>query len=176
MALKILQINIKSLVHNKNLIELYLKNENIDVAILSEVWLPENHQIKFLSFPYKKKTIRRKIPEYQLPECDHMEAAEMEIVNTICKLRLVTFYLPEANATTTKTSIKNLIDRYSNTDNVIIAGDVNAHHPMWNLTGKTNPRGCTVAEVICDSDLFILNTGEHTFRQNYITTDNMNRL
>lgn len=96
MALKILQINIKSLVHNRNLIENYMETENIHIAILSEVWLPENYNIKFNKYNmYANCRTRvlgtvaflvekRFVAKYQ--SISHsgstIEAAEIEMVNT----------------------------------------------------------------------------------------------
>lgn len=48
--LKLIQHNSKSLNANKDLIEVYLENKKIDIAILSEIWLKPEHLTKFKNY------------------------------------------------------------------------------------------------------------------------------
>lgn len=46
----------------------------------------------------------------------------------------------------------------------IIAGDINAHNPLWDYDGKLDNKGSIIADIILNSNFMILNTGEHTFQ------------
>ena len=48
--LKILQLNVRSLIPKKDIIEHYLEIHQIDVAILSETWLKSDSVIKFRNY------------------------------------------------------------------------------------------------------------------------------
>lgn len=158
--------------------------ENIDMAMISEIKLADEYNYKINFTNYNMFTnvsengliatrgvaflVRKKfVTKFKKINGNTMEAAELEITNAKKKLKLVTFYLPETTVATAGNEVKSLINKYRGQNSVIIAGDVNAHHPIWNKTGKIDGKGKVIAEAITDSQFFVLNTGEHTFQQNY---------
>lgn len=46
--------------------------------------------------------------------------------------------------------------------NTILGGDINAYHELWDDKNITNSKGRIIAELINNTELIILNTGEHT--------------
>lgn len=48
--IKIVHFNIRSLRTGKNMLEHYLNNENVDIAMLSEHWLKPNEKINISNY------------------------------------------------------------------------------------------------------------------------------
>lgn len=186
MELKILQINIRSLVQNKNILEIYLERENIDVAILCEICIPDEHTIPLTFSKYNfyanirenalrasggvgfliKKHFVVKFKKFNLSNV--IEAAEIEVVNSIRKVKIVSFYVSDRNGSVSeiKANFELLINKYNGLNNVLMAGDANGWHPLWNKNGDINGKGREIANCICNSEFIVLNTGEHTYQIN----------
>lgn len=54
---------------------------------------------------------------------------------------------------------------YENDTNVLLAGDHNTHHPLWNDEIRNNRKGIILADIISDSNFVVLNDGSHTYEQ-----------
>lgn len=126
MHIKILQINIRSLTHNKNILEVFMEKEGVDICILSEVWLKAKQYVKFtnynlfvnprdsthpsggVAFLIKKSLITNFT---LINDVSPMEAAEIEILNTGTQYIMATFYMPEANPNVMKNSMKKIIGK-----------------------------------------------------------------
>lgn len=62
---------------------------------------------------------------------DPIEAIECEITNSPLKLKIISIYIPPNIASDIiKNNFKNLLNKYNNLPNVLIAGDINAHHGL----------------------------------------------
>lgn len=82
-------------------------------------------------------------------------------------LQIVSVYLPSNtnyNTSHINSKFKSLVDHYNNIENTIIAGDINAHNPIWESNHITDTRGDAFAEKFLDSNLIILNNGDHTYQ------------
>ena len=68
----------------------------------------------------------------QLTEFDNLKKENKEIGISVIKITLINLY----NSPTTHLS-KDLLDLISSYKNVILVGDFNAHHPLWDQHLKT---------------------------------------
>lgn len=179
MSLKILQINIRGIKCNLLSLNSFLSNNNIDVAFISEMKLKQGEKIHLRNYNafYKyndqndgsrglltlsKKNLITKHQSFTnvLP----IEALETEIVNLSAKIKVLSIYIPaEADIALVKRVYGDFVSKYDGLDNVLIVGDYNAHHPLWNRSGKTDRRGVIMADIITNSNLVILNDGSHTY-------------
>lgn len=192
MDIKILQINIRGLSNNKLLLEDFLNNENIDVAILSEIKMNNKSKINIKNYQIhtnfktnndddsypsggvailikKKFTVIATELDNYLP----IEAIKIKITNTKNTLSIVSIYIPDSSIigiNVLRSKFKNLLHEHHGVSNLIIAGDFNAHHSMWNLTDKIDDRGVAISELISDSDFLVRNNGDHTFFRMYAGT------
>lgn len=183
MDLRILQINIKSLNNNKINLQNFLCNKNIDVLILCETWLLKNEFVNFFDFNaihfpredgyggvsiYTRKQYTTNFKF--LSDISPIEALEVELTNIRRKIKIISIYIPQQryiNNTTLKLKFGNLLQKYINHNNIIIAGDINAHNALWNDGNNNNSRGNLIADIITNSNFTILNDGSHTFEMFY---------
>lgn len=66
----------------------------------------------------------------------------------------------------TKLDMTTIINKLQNNQLTLLAGDINAHHPMWEDNCRNiDQLGYDISEIITNSEFCLLNTGTHT-RQN----------
>lgn len=177
--LKVIQINIRSLYSNKNLLEYLLNKEDIDVVLLSETWL-KNEEFNISGYNIhlcnridgyggvavmvKKKYISKKITYNH-----NIEPIEHVWVEVLCQNKTFNFssiYIPpNVNLDIIKPKFETYIDSIQHKTRMIFGGDINAYHPLWDNDDKTNGRGSALADIISNSHFRIMNNGRPT-RQN----------
>lgn len=178
MELKMMQHNIRSIKSNKDMLEQHLLINDIDIALLGEIWLKPEENIHIKDYTFNstkradgyggvailiKKNIKHKLINNN-NKFDPIEIAEIETTNLKKNLTLVSIYIPpNINIKLLKKKFNELITNYNNKTNVIIAGDVNAHNELWEMDSINNRAGETIAQIVLDSNFIVLNTGEHTY-------------
>lgn len=176
---KILQINIKSININKPLIEHYINKHQIEIILLQETWLKAEEKIDisgFNSFNHNRKngyggvsilTHKKFLTKsYNLNTFKPIEAIETQICNNNQNFTFTSIYIPpNTNNNVIKKHLEKLLNKYDNVNNVIIGGDINAHHYMWNNFNKIDERGSIIADIINNSKFHLLNDGNPTFFQ-----------
>lgn len=159
------------------MLEHYLNKENVDIAMLSEHWLKPNEQINISNFKISTYcringhggvafVINNKITykETKMKNYLPIETIEIETQNLEKNLILISIYIPpNTNFNLTKKQFKNLINDYNQKNNVLIAGDINAHHHLWEYNSKPDNRGIAIADILNTSNFVTLNNGEHTY-------------
>lgn len=181
MDLHLLQINIKSLKNNKINVENFLSSCHCDILVFCETWLTVDDIINFKNFDAhhnaridgyggvsvytnKKFVCKSKV----LSDVSPIEAIEVDILNTQRKVKVVSFYIPpNMDNNIAKTKFSKLVNKYTGQSNVILAGDINAHHTLWNGGIRSNTRGDNFCEIINMSNFSVLNDGSYTFQQFY---------
>lgn len=183
--IKIIHFNVKSLRSSKDLLEHHLNFDNVDIAMISEHWLKPNELINIKNFKLItscrrngyggvafliKNNINFKINT--LKNYHPIETIEVETLNLTKNLVLVSIYIPSnSNIGPVKQQFKNLITDCNHKRNVLIAGDVNAHHSLWEHDSNIDRRGIVIADILNLSNFHLLNNGDHTFiKENGTTT------
>lgn len=178
--LTILQNNINSIrpVSNRSLLTKLLQKHNVDIAILSEIWLKPDENFKFTGYKFIKKTrdngyggvaflIKNEIAfqEIPLPDIQPVEAIAIKTTNTINPILFISIYIPPSPINNSQirnplSTLLNFIDQVNL--RTVLAGDFNAHHPVWNVSDKTCPRGELLLGSIENRNMVILNDGTST--------------
>lgn len=173
--LKVIQINIRSLMANKNILELYLDREEIDIVLISETWL--KNSISFSGFHVYTLNradgyggvailVKNHIFSKQINfhfSLGPVEAVQAEILINNVKYTFLSLYIPpNLNSNAIKPHLKAIFDNLNNCSNTIVGGDLNGQHPIWDNSNRINSRGYLLAELITQSHLHIINTGEMT--------------
>lgn len=175
--LNIIQLNIKSLNSSRNLLEIYLNQHQIDICILSEIWLKPDHKIYIKDYQFVSACrlqgyggvgilVKNDIKYNLLTSLDFnpIESIAIETLNLKKNLTIVSIYIPpNIRYNTINTKFKQLINHYNNKTNAFVAGDINAHNPLWESNSKNDNRGSIIADHITTSNFIVLNNGNHTF-------------
>lgn len=177
--ISIVQINIRSIISNKDILEKFLEDNNIDFVILSETWTNNENNLNFKNYKVHIKSrsdgyggvgflinnrFSAKIVNLQL-NLNKIEITEIEIWIKNIKLNLISFYNKNnSNVNEIETDFEQILNHYKNKNNVILGGDINAHHPLWEEDRRTDTLGRKIAEVITSSELVLLNDGSYTRR------------
>lgn len=174
---KILQINIRSAYINKALLEKYMMDNKIDIAILCETWTKDTNKLNFRDF---KTYIQNRPVGYggvgflvrneisvniinQTLNLTRLEVMEIEINIKTIKLRLISFYNnSNRNINLINEEFGKLLDYNKEKIKTIIAGDINAHHDIWEKERHNDSLGNKIADTITTSTFCILNDGTHT--------------
>lgn len=176
--LKILQLNIRSLVNKRDILEHYLEQNKIDIAILCETWL-KNQSITFRNFQIKTRNradgyggvaivVANNIRYSELNQKDYnvIESLELEIHSNNNIYKIISIYIrPQTPHRDLVTNFKKLLEENRHTENLIIAGDVNCHSTLWENNSTNDRKGRALAELISEEDLCVLNDGTHTYQQ-----------
>lgn len=172
-----MQINIKSLNTSKHQLDHYINKNNIDIVILSEIYLKPNHNFKIKN--YKLVTSCRafgyggvgflvkediQFTTSTLNSLLPIEALQITTTNLKDNLTLITVYIsPNRSNDEIKIKFNTLIKTFNNVQNTIIAGDINVHNPLWGRNSKLDYRGTFIADFINLSNFIVLNNGDHTY-------------
>ena len=173
--LKILQINIRSLRSNSDLLQCFLNDNNIDIAILNETWLQNGteHHIQNYKGIYKNRDdgyggvgflIKNKINIKQQElnfTLETIEAIQIQLNIGNEVWHLMGFYNPPNNNTVAQTNdLRKILNKAENMGKTIIAGDINAHSFLWGE--KNYHKGEKIAEIINNQDVKVLKNGGFT--------------
>lgn len=179
-TIKILQSNIQSLRPLETREELYtfLKKENIDIASIQEIWLKPTEEYRIKGYKIVKKCreegfggvgilIRENI-DYTvltLPQWEPIEAVAIKTKNLSTNFVIFSIYIPPDRSLCSQEQEKICeIFRYIEniTDEVILAGDFNARHPLWEKGAKPCEKGKIIFTELEKSKLVLLNDGQCT--------------
>lgn len=178
--LNILQNNINSIrpAANRSLLIHFLQSHKIDIAFLSEIWLKPTEDFNFPGYNFPKQTrdkgyggvgllIKKEInfKILKLPDIQPIEAIAIKTLNTSIPYLLISIYIPPnpINNNQIKHPIELLLN-FIDTQNIstVLAGDFNAHHPIWNNANKICSRGELLADLIENRNLIAINDGSPT--------------
>lgn len=186
-SINISQINIHSLrpLQKRESIKTYLSTNNIHILLIQEIWIKDSEKYKFLNYTFYKKCrlegyggsgilvhpslISEKI---NIPNVD-LELVAIKIKNTKNPIIFISLYIPpEDTITDIKSSLENLFTFIqSSAIPVMLGGDLNAHHPIWDDTlTRADRRGELISELIENRDIIFHNTGVATRWQDLNST------
>jgi len=146
MTIKILQYNIQSLTanNNKQLLELFLVNNNIDIAILSEIWVSNNSRCSLANYNfvckprndgyggvgiYLKKHIR-----FRQINCDiRLEVIGIRTINLINNINIFSVYAaPSTDISSFQQGCDDLFTIDAQSSGLTVIGcDFNAKSSIW---------------------------------------------
>lgn len=176
-SINIMQLNIKSINSSKNQLEHFISINNIDIAILSEIWLKPNSNFSIKNFKLVSSCrtngyggvaflIKNDINfnSTSLNQLLPIEALQITTTNLKDNLNLITLYIPpNINKNVIQSKFNSLINIFNNINNTLIAGDINAHSLLWECNSKIDTRGTIIADAINLSNFIVLNNGDHTY-------------
>lgn len=178
--IKILQFNIQSLKKqgNKELWELCLHNNEIDVAILAETWLTDNIEtsINNYNYAFSNRTdgfggvgiyLRKNIKFSVFKIACGIENIGITTINLKKNINIISVYCPPNVATQ---NFKNEIDKLfiyirKLRNLTLIGGDLNAKALAWNPMAS-DARGKILENIVTDNNFNCINDGSPTFLRN----------
>ena len=178
--LKFIQHNITSIrpLETRKILNHFLNKNNIDIAILQEIWIKPNEDYKFPGYNFTKSLringyggvgilIKNEIKyeEVKLPKLEPIEAIAIKTLNTKTEIIIISIYIPPVpiNNNDIKEPLKKLLDTIENWNKTtILAGDFNAHNKIWNNKQTDCARGKLLSSLIDMTNLIILNDGSPT--------------
>lgn len=181
--LKIISINVNSMVTNQKRFSLYniLKSQNPDIVFLAETKLKQNHVIRFKEYNIiredrsnkygggtaiiiRKNIAYQKINTYDLRNNSILEHTIIKIkINPNSNLILIAAYATCGNQKEFIPDLNNLFNQLKlncKKNYFILAGDLNAKHTNW-LNPNNNPRGISLDRWLKENEFFT--------NQNYTT-------
>lgn len=174
--IKIAHLNIQSVRNKIDKLKHFVASHGIDIMSLNETFLKPSYSISIPSYNIvrldrKKRKgggvcfiIHESIPydllSLNLNESDEITAIELPTVLVNGKKLVIASYYNPPNLTV---KIPILDQLFSYSQNVILLGDLNAHHEIW-LSSKRNESGRIVAAYIEHNDLVLANTLMPTFQ------------
>ena len=188
----ILQWNINGLPHNWHELKQALLELDASILCLQESKLkptdPYNFNIysyslyrKDHSYPPSNPGVRRcgvctyiknDIPHRQLSFTSQFDILPIEITTSTTSITIVNFYRPpHENITTFLSSLTSLLNTI--TTPVLLCGDINAHHPLWEKhCRERHTEGRVVHTFLNNQNMIILNNGTHTLPAKQLTHRN----
>ena len=144
--------------------EAFIKKNNIHIISINETKLASTDKIQISNYNIIRKDrnsqgggvaifINEQI-EYQ--ETDSFDEFNLELISIKVSIKnfqfnFLTFYLPPG----AQLPDEKFFDKLSNTNNLILCGDLNCKSKMW-YSKKSNPNGNKLAEIITNQDLIIV--------------------
>lgn len=178
--MKILQYNIQSInkKENKDLLELFLQNEDIDIALLAETWVKNNAEVSLCNYNFLSKgrsdgyggvgiAIRRNITYSIIGFDPKYEIMGITTHNLRKNINIITAYIPPSTQRDAfKTMSKAIFETASRLNGVtLITGDFNAKAVSWG-NSITDAKGHIITTHINEYNIFCLNDGNPTFTLN----------
>lgn len=180
--INILQANIKSLENHKMELRMELIQNKIHAAILSETWT-RLEKINSYNITGYHKIIQCRSDGYggvaiylknnykyiriPLVTSDNFEVIGIKIVNN--NIYIVSVYVnPKISVLEFHLKWNNLLESMKIYENVVIAGDFNAHHTVWG-SPKVNYRGKEILRTINMSNFTLVNNGKCTYYPNNLS-------
>jgi Reverse transcriptase (RNA-dependent DNA polymerase)/Endonuclease-reverse transcriptase len=154
----------------KHLIELFMESEKIDILLLAETFLKPHIPFQMKNFTVHRNdrqqqhggvaiAIRSSINHKLVKpfNTQHIETLTIEILVNGKPTKISVAYSPKASI-----HFKNDLQKMTNlSEEFMIFGDFNAHHPSWNCR-HMNKSGKSLYELQQNSDFIIYNTSDHT--------------
>ncbi|KAG6445231.1 hypothetical protein O3G_MSEX003784 [Manduca sexta] len=170
-TLNIIQWNSQSLRPKSTEFEALMNQEKIHIAILSETWFNPDSPFRLSGYTvfradrddgYGGTAIMTHCSIKALICTDNISNSQIQIIHikllNCPHLRdIISIYCP-SSVYTTKGDWDEIFS--ISKEKVLIAGDLNGHHPNWST--KTDARGIQIFDAIMDNNLFILNGNMNT--------------
>lgn len=154
--LNIIQLNIKSIRNKKSILEHYINANRIDIIILSEIWLEKDDKCNISNYNIQTSCrthgyggvaiITRKNIRFTTKtdnSFEPIELLELSTTNLSESIKIISIYIPPRtnfSVAYINNKFKMLLDTYKDQPNTIIAGDINAHNPLWESNHMPNER------------------------------------
>lgn len=186
--LKFVQHNITSIrpSDTRKALKNFLSINNIDIALLQEIWIKPNEEYKFNGYKFVKLSrqngyggvgilVRNEITfqEFALPDLNPLETIAIKTLNTENQILIISIYIPPPPVRNQdiKEPLKKLIELIEQTKlPTIFAGDFNAHNQIWNPKQNNCPRGELLENLLQNTVLVNLNDGSPTLIKSPNTT------
>lgn len=173
---RILQFNCQSLIPNKDKISHFLNTNNIDIALLSEIF-KHNNSTKITNFNLVTKTrqdgfggvailLKNDIKFRKIKYETNLDIILIETTNLNPNFIFTAVYFPPNNLPqrTFKEEIVKLLNFLDSQPNVMIGGDFNARNISWGDSINI-PRGVLLEKLLIESNFRILNNGSPTYNR-----------
>lgn len=176
--LKMMQHNIQSIrpSDTREGLQYYMATQNIQVAILQEIWLKEKETFKLKNFSmFSKRRVEGhggvgvlvradlKGKQIKMPDLEWIEAVGVRIVDGSVPVSIFSVYIPDKNNRTAIAELETLFGWMDQVNGeIVVGGDFNAHNTSWSPEFKDCARGRRLLELIMDSKLILLNDGSPT--------------
>lgn len=178
-SLNIAQINIHSLrpLNKRENIKTYLTTNNIHLFLIQEIWIKHSEKFKFLNYNFFKNCRQEGYggtgilvhpaliaEEIIIPNVD-LEVVAIKIKNLKTPTIFISLYIPpESTINEIKNPLEKLFQYIQHSSiPVMLGGDINAHHPIWdrNIT-RPDRRGELFSDILDNNNIVIHNTGDAT--------------
>ena len=164
--MKILQYNVQSLACNRNNLDIFANNNEIDICVLCETF-----SFKYIEKPrsdgyggvaiFFKSAIKMKIINYK----SHFDVLIAETTNLNNNIIICAVYFPQRIPIDEfNEEIKKILTVLNDKHNVFFVGDFKARHHEYGDYFDCN-RGKNLTKAIRKSNFVCLNDGSHTFKE-----------
>lgn len=178
--LKILQNNIQSErpTNTREELHYYLKQNDVGIAILQEIWLKKDEHFRIANYRMESKrrnegyggvaVLVREDLQYEKVDLGcflPVEVVAIKLTKGADPITIISVYVPpdRHSLQEIKEKIRLLFDEIEDLPGeVLIGGDWNGHHETWDTGGKTCPKGALINTLIENSKLTLFNDGTHT--------------
>lgn len=177
MSFKIIQCNIQSIEKNKAELARVLIKEQYTVGLISESWTKKECENSKYRIPcYNNYYCSRfdgyggamiiihesvKSRDFEVDSTDNIQCVGRFIKNM--DLVVIAVYVaPNTSANELKSFLTSLAKKMEGFRSVLIGGDLNSHHRLWDQH-HSDAKGGVLFDFINDEDIILLNNGEPTF-------------
>lgn len=179
--MKIGQLNIRSIYNKKEELKDVIRNHNLDIICLQETWIKEDNFNLMQSYKCFHRNradgyggvaimVKNKISTNEILFID---LTNIEIIGVEVKVKhkkenkmynIINIYIkPNITDGELSEDLDRIGTKLNNIENLIICGDINLAHNMWDNKCKGNSKKAdTFVEFINNNSLITLNTGEPT--------------
>lgn len=172
--LKLIQWNIRSIKSNRDNLITLTRNENPDIVCLNETWLKSNENFNLNAYNIVRQDredgyggvatcIRKNIlfSKVNSSSSENVQSVTVKIGETY----IINIYSND-NSYVSNSLLGSLTANIPK-NKIIVTGDLNSHHPIWD-EAPINKGGKAVCDFVIDNDLVIMNDGSATLLQNPI--------
>lgn len=169
--IQVIQWNIRSIITNRDTLINIIKDLNPDIISVNETWLKKDNNFYLRNYNILRDDrrdgyggvafiIRNNIvfKQIHLPIRNVPRNFQFLIIE-IGTLSIINVYNPP-NQTLNLGVLETILSSMS-TNNILLLGDFNGHHPLWG-SDVTNNNGVIFSEFVSNTDLICLNNGDST--------------
>jgi len=174
--LKIQHINIQSIYSKFDELKNYIANSKADIISISETWLKPEHIIFIDNYNIVRNDRSTgangggacliihnsinftRIDSTPIAGVNHVTIKIHNCIKETQDLFITTIYSPPQ----IKLNVENFMSFFNLGKNVLILGDLNAHHPLWS-SRVSNKSGRAIHELLGKAKITMLNNNEPTY-------------
>jgi ribonuclease HI len=170
----IIQWNCRSLIPKLDILKKFLQENKTDIILFQETWLknqtPNIKDYRLISQPFSSGyqglalLINNSIYFEQINSLtlNSIEMLAVKVKLGLSFFHIFNIYIPKPVTSENLLRELHLILQFASTkENVILAGDFNAHHEYWG-SHHEDGRGILIKQIFDDYNISLLNTGEAT--------------